>query len=163
MSKLYEITNELSGLLDPVDGELTDEAIAQIDALGMDLDAKINGVCGLIAQWKSEVAARQAEIDRLRAGIESRENRGKRIKQYLQDCLAMLGERKHATAIWTCWVQKNPPSAKLDESLTPQMLDAQFQRVKYEPDNRAAIEYWKENGIAPTGFIVEQSESLRVK
>lgn len=161
MTKLYEITGSIRELLGTLDqGELSDEQLAALDALGLELSAKIDGCCGLIAEWSSVIAARQAEIDRLKAGIDTKQNAIKRLKEYLKLNLETLGVRKHETAIWSVRTQANPPSAKC--TLPVDELTDDFTRTKKEPNNAAAIDYWKSNGIAPRGFEISVSSHLRI-
>lgn len=162
MSKLYELTAGIRALLDSSDdGELTPEQLAQFDALGLAMDAKIDGCCGLVREWESIIAARQAEIDRLKMGIQTRDNNIRRMKEYLRDALLTVSEKKHETPLFTIWRQKSPPAVTCE--VDPSTLPAEFQRVTITPDNKKALETWKATGEAPRGFDVTQNEHLRIK
>lgn len=156
--KLYEITTELRAILDAE--ELTDEQVASLESLGLALDAKVDGCCGLIREWEAVIAARRAEIDRLEAGLRTRENSIKRLKEYLRSSLEAIGEKKHETKLFTIRRQTNPPSAKC--VVDPALLPGDLKRVKYEPDNKSAIERWKATGASPDGFEISVSEHLRI-
>jgi len=160
--RLYEIAGELRRLIDSsVDGEMSPEQVAQLDTLGLALDAKVDGCCGLIREWEAEITARQAEIDRLRVGIATRENCIRRLKDYLRDSLATLDQRKHQTALFAIWRQANPISAQC--TAEPEQLDPEYQRTKIEANCQAALTYWKTKGECPRGFEIKQGEHLRIK
>lgn len=159
---LYEITDQIRACLDTIDGgELTDEQLVNLETYGLNLDTKIDSCCGLIREWESFVAVRNAEIDRLRAGIDTYQNSIKRLKDYMKKALETIGQSKHETALFKTWIQKSSPSASFDGA--PESLPAEFKRVKVEPDNKAAIEAWKANTPLPVGFAVQQSTHLRIK
>ena len=160
--RLYEIANELRHLIDSsVDGELSPEQMAQLDALGLALDDKVNGCCGLIREWESEITARQAEIDRLKLGIAVREISIRRLKNYLRDSLATIDQKSHQTALFAIWRQANPTSAQCVAE--PAELNPEYQRTKIEANCQAALAYWKVHGECPRGFEIKQGEHLRIK
>ena len=160
--RLYEIAGELRRLVDSsLDGELAPEQVAQLDALGLALDAKVDGCCGLIREWEAEIAARQAEIDRLKVGIAVRQNCVRRLKDYLRESLSTIDQKRHQTALFTIWRQANPTCA--DCVTDPAQLDSEYQRIKIEADCQAAHAYWKEHGECPRGFEIKQGEHLRIK
>lgn len=162
MSKLYELSHDIRALLDSSDdGELTPEQLERFDALGLALDAKIDGCCGLIREWESIIAARQAEIDRLKMGIQTRENNIRRMKEYLRDALLTVNQKKHETPLFTIWRQNSPPAITCEVDVGK--LTPDFTRVTVVPDNKKALEQWKATGYAPFGFDVTQSEHLRIK
>lgn len=161
--KLYELTQAIRDALDTSDdGELTDEQMNTLESLNLALDEKINSCCGLVREWEATNAAKQAEIDRLRAGMETKSNNVKRLKAYMQQCMEAIGTTKIETPIFKVRIQKNPPSCDLDGTIPVEMLDKKYQRIKYEPDRKAAIEAWKESGKAPLGFSVNVGSHLRI-
>jgi Gp157 protein len=160
--RLYEIAGELRRLVECcVDGELSPEQCAQLEALGLALDAKVDGCCGLIREWEAEIAARQAEIDRLKLGIATRQNSIRRLKDYMRDSLTTINQQRHQTALFTVWRQANPTSANCVGE--PEQLDRAYQRIKIEADCQAALAYWKEHNECPRGFEIKQGEHLRIK
>jgi hypothetical protein len=159
--RLYDIRGEIRALLDSTDdGELTPEQLARLDELNLSLDAKIDNCCCLLREWESAIAARQAEIDRLKMGIETRRNNVTQLKEYMRDNLAQLNIKKHETALFCVRVQSNPPSAK--PNVPVEELPDEFIRIKKEPNNAAAIDYYKSHGTAPRGFDVQIGSHLRV-
>lgn len=161
--KLYELTNSIRETLDAGDdGELTDAQLETLETLGIQLDEKIDGCCSLVREWEAMNAAKQAEIDRLRAGMDMKAGNVKRLKAYMQRCLESIGATKHETPIFKVRVQKNPPSCDLDGTIPAELLDKKYQRIKYEPDRKAAIEAYKADGIAPRGFVVTVGSHLRI-
>jgi chromosome segregation ATPase len=159
--RLYDIRGEIRALLDSTDdGELTPENLARLDELNLSLDNKIDNCCALLREWESTIAARQAEIDRLKMGIETHKNNVARLKEYMRDNLAQLDIKKHETALFTVRRQASPPAAKCQ--IDPVELDFMYRRTTITPDNAAAIDHWKQTGQAPEGFVITVSEHIRI-
>lgn len=162
--KLYEIPLEISRIVDAVNeetGELTEEQVKQLAALDVERSVKIDAICGLIAEWNSINVAKQAQIDRLKKGMEVHNNAIKRLKEYLLDHLQVTGVKKIDTELWSIWQQNSPPSATC--TVPAECLPSSYQITKIEPNNKAAIEYWKKHNQPPAGFEINQGTHLRIK
>ena len=119
-------------------------------------------ICGIIEEGDRRVAARTATIDRLKAANQVDENKKRRLKEFLLMWLRSENQKKHQTAFFQVWRQASPPAAvcKLDDA---SMLPEDFQRLKVEPHNGAALEWWRKTGEVPEGFEIREGEHLRIK
>lgn len=176
--RLIEIANELRQLMDTADadGELAPELLQRIDSLGLSFDAKVDGCCGLIAEWEVEAAGRkgaiaglQALIDQYRAAQRSRENKIAAMKVYLIECLRLANLKRHETGKNRIRRQSNAPRAVC--LVDPATLPAEFLKPPPppplpEPNCDAALKAWKDSGdaeVAPDGFEIKQGEHLRIE
>jgi hypothetical protein len=162
--KLYELTEAIRTLLASTDdhgGEMTDEQLAQLDALTVGLEHKVETICKIIREDDAEIAARAKEISRLHAGIVTAKNRQKRLRLYLQSCLTGGGHRRVVTNLFKVWLQANPPSAVC--LVKPEELPDEFKRVTTSANCQAAINAWRVTSIVPIGFEIRQGESLHIR
>jgi len=165
--KLYELGIAIRDILanaDFRDGELTDEELEQLDGLADTQEVKVEVYCKLIREQEADIAARQAEIDRLQAGLTTAENRKERLKDRLKVAMMLSGQRSVETPLFKVWLQNSAPSAKclVDD---PATLAPEFQKVKttVTANTVHALDVWKTTGTIPEGFEIKTSESLRIK
>lgn len=163
--KLYEIAAGIRATLDRADletGELSPDAFADLDVLALNLDAKIDGLCGLLRELQADADAARVESKRLAELARVRENHADRLKAYLLDCLRAAGLARHETPTFKIWQQANPPSYVCVVT-DPRELPPELQRVTVAPDLAAAREQHKTTGVVPTGFEVKSGSHLRIK
>ena len=86
---LYEIESEILNCIDPETGEIIDEA--QLDALYMEREKKIEGVLLWIKNLNADVEAFKVEEKSLAERRKVAENKVERLKNYVQN--ALNGER----------------------------------------------------------------------
>lgn len=160
---LYQIDEEIQAVLSQaIDGELTDDCLAQLELVELSRDAKVDAYCGLISQWESDCLAIDAQIRRLRDLKATNERNIDRLKANLIESMTAHDERRIDTALWKVWRQRNPDSCEC--VVDPALLPTAFQRVKIEADKSAAMKDYKLTGVMPEGFELKpESESLRIK
>jgi hypothetical protein len=165
MLKLYEIAEAIRARLESVDesGEIPAGALKALGELECDFETKIDGVCGLIAEWKVEVAARQAEIDRLRRGLEARKNNIEKLKKYVHSVMYALRQKRVETSLWTLWVQRNSQYTVEFTGSDPGDLPPELQRVTFEPNKVAALQQFEATGKCPEQFTIKLGHHLRIK
>lgn len=135
--KLYEIADEYRSLLNAIEtGEIPEEAIADtLEAVGGELDTKLDGVIGYIKELYAEAAAIKAEADKLAARAKAKTRKAEGLALYITRVLEGLGratfENEHhkisfipSTAVritdeaaFIEWARENAPEAiKITES-----------------------------------------------
>jgi hypothetical protein len=171
--KLYEIA-DLRDLLDvklaETEGELTPEIEAEMEALHLAADEKIERVALWIREQTSTAEAIESEAKRLQARAAAKLNAARSLKGYLEREMARLGKTKVNGLLATVAMQRNGPSVVGD--LTPDHLktlyetDAQFVRfvpASYALDRKAVLAAHKAEQPIPEGLTVVQTESLRIR
>lgn len=107
---IYTIDRAITELVDPETGEIQDwEAY---EALQMDREQKIENTACFYKNTMAEAAAIKAEEENLKKRREVLENRGKRLKEYLEYALA--GQAFQTPKCSIAW-RKNPPKVNLTE------------------------------------------------
>jgi hypothetical protein len=135
--KLYEIADEYRSLLEMIEsGEIPEEAIADtLEAVGGELDTKLDGVIGYIKELNAEAVAIKAEADKLAARAKAKTRKAEGLALYITKVLEGLGrasfENEHhkisfirSTAVritdeaaFIEWARENAPEAiKIAES-----------------------------------------------
>lgn len=89
MPKLYEIAEDLRRFEAAIEGgEIPPEAIADtLEALDMEADAKIDGICSLAKYYAAFADDIRAEVKILQDRLKSYQNRAERLLEYLSRCL----------------------------------------------------------------------------
>lgn len=171
--KLYEI-GDLRDLLDAklaeTEGELTPEIEAEMAALDMAADEKIERVALFIREQSSTAEAIEAEAKRLRARADAKLNAARSLKQYLEREMNRLGKVKVNGLLATVALQNNPPAVRGE--LTPDELKAIYREasgfVRFVPESyslerRSVLEAYKRGEKIPAGLTVEQTQSIRIR
>jgi len=181
---LFEIGQELEQIFDAYEqlsGEEADSYIASaleqyFEKLGTDLNAKLDGYCGLIKTFEAKAKIRKEEAQRLMGLAATDENNAKRLKKRLQDWMELTGNQKLETPFHKIWTQANGGLAPLQffvsgpdgepvqvPSIDPMLLPEEFVRIERCTDTHAireALESGKELHWAKFG---DRGTSLRIK
>lgn len=130
MPTLYDITQELQALDDLLvenGGDVSDPAVdaiitAWMDKIEGDLENKVDGYCAFIREMEARSAARQQEIDRLKALVESDFNAISKLKDRLKAALEVIGRPKVQTKRFAVSVCKNggQQPVEINEDQVPQ-------------------------------------------
>jgi hypothetical protein len=162
--KLYQIPIAFSHLeqqLEASDGELSPEMEADLDKLEINLEQKINGLCGLIAHLQGESEVAKGEADRLDQLAFRRERTWRKLKEYLLKNLELLGRAGYETSLFKIRICNNSrPSIRWDQE--PDKIPAEFVRTIRELDGQAAYRHWQAYHQLPEGFVVELGRHLRI-
>ena len=171
---LYELTQaqreleeKILGTMDEETGEIpaNEELDAQAEALGLAIDAKIDGIARMVRNWTSDVESWKAEEKRFADKRRASENRIKHIKLYAKACLEGAGLEKLKTTLFTVAIQKNGGVAPMNlcVDLDPKTLPERFQKITVEansPAIREALESGEKLEFAELG---ERGTSLLIK
>lgn len=164
---LYTIDKRIGAILDrtaETDGELTPEIEAELTAVEVEWVEKVDAILTYARQKDLNAASLKSEEERLYALRKSEESESKRLKRYVADSLISRDEREVQTAHFKAYLQNNPPSVVVGETVTVFDLPEQFRRVREpEIDKKALLEAHKAGQTLPAGVTVEQGQSLRVK
>lgn len=171
--KLYELANlrdVLDEALAETEGELTPEIEAQMAALDMASDEKIERVALYIREQLSEATAIEDESKRLRQRADAKANAARSLKLYLAREMERLGKEKVNGLLATVAMQNNPPAVVGDVDAAALWKSggdfAGF--VRYTPesfalDRKVVLDAYKRGQTIPAGLDVVQTRSLRIR
>lgn len=160
MKTLYELTEAFQELY--VNDELTDEEVEEkLQALNMELDAKVANGIGLIQTLKAAIEGMKAEETRLKQRRSALENRISKIKDYYQSELTAIGKKKILTSRGTMTIAKCGGKVPLkidDENLIPQ----DFKKIVYEVDKDKLREALEDGEIISGAHLEERGSYLKI-
>lgn len=162
--RLYELAESLSWIdqqLEESDGELTPDIETALEALQGAFSAKVDAVCLLRQNAIAEADVCAQESLRLTKRAESSMRKANSLKQFLFGAFKRAGVTKLKTARWTVYIQASPPSIRWTRRIDE--LPPDYRRVKVEVNTERAHEVRRAGKQLPDGFVVEQSEHLRIR
>jgi hypothetical protein len=175
MRTLFKISEDLTvlaELLTDVDGDVSLEEQADaleiwFDELGEERDAKIDNYCALIAEITARADARAAEIKRLSALVATDRVAADRLKNRLQEFLAVQDIQKLKTDRYNLTVAKNGGKSPLtvpDEWRSePATAPEQYHRRVVQLDVDAIRTDLESGRDVPGCRIEERGTHLRIK
>lgn len=173
MTALYEIAN-LRDLLDAAlaetEGELTPELEAEMAALDVAANEKIENVGLYIREQLATAEAIQTEAKRLQDRAAAKLNAAKSLKAYLEREMARLGKEKVNGVLVTVALQNNPPSVvgEVDAQALWKFGGDMAGFVRYTPeafalDRRVVLQAHKAGQAIPEGLEITQTKSVRIR
>ena len=166
---LYEISKDIQLVLlklDDAGGELTPELEAEIDALGMDFDSKVDNVLRWHASQALQASAIDIEVKRLTALRNGYKKSAESAKDYVFRMMQATKIPKVLGRLFTCWVQKNSSgSAKLLDNAdgTPGKIPKAYRKVTITFDSEKAYADYRAGAKLPPGIQVIEGSHLRIK
>ena len=155
---LYEISDALVNAIqiDPETGEITNTE--EVEALQMELDAKVENIALWIKNLKSDAEALKTEKDRLAERQRVTENKIKSLSNYLA---SYLNGRKFETARVAISYRKST-SVEADEWFLEDAVqnNPQFVRTKYELDKTSLKDALKSGLEIPGVTLIEKSNMV---
>ena len=165
MANVYELKNTFNTLWNIIEDETADDEVI-LDAWNTaqeDFAEKLENCCKYIKNQESIIDGLKAEEQRIKAKRQALENANARLKALMTDALNASGEKKIACGSFTCAIQNNAPSLKLD-------VDTRYIPEKYlipqEPTvNKTLLKDDIKNGVEGLDGIahLETSASLRIR
>lgn len=159
---LYEITNAFPKLMEQED--MTDEVKQQIEQeLTTLLQQKSQNIIGYTKNIELTIEAMKAEETRIAENRKSLENKLKKFKEYVKDCMENNSIEKIETELGTLTIAKNPPSVEI---LNMNVIPDEFKKeeVTIKVDKTAIKNHFKQTGEIVAGVdIVTDNTSLRIK
>lgn len=156
--KLYEIPGEITDLLDPETGEITDE-----EALGKLLRKWNNGVEWLALEVKNSMAEADAlkkEKEAFAARQKTAENRAKSLKNYLG--FLLNGEKFKTDRVQISWRRSEQVQTD-DQFLLWAQENNAYLRWKEPEVDRAALKDALKNGIEVPHAVLVENQNIQIK
>lgn len=165
MANVYELKNTFNTLWNIIEDETADDEVI-LDAWNTaqeDFAEKLENCCKYLKNQESIIDGLKAEEQRIKAKRQALENANARLKALMTDALNASGEKKIACGSFTCAIQNNAPSLKLD-------VDTRYIPEKYlipqEPTvNKTLLKDDIKNGVEGLEGIahLEVGQSLRIR
>ncbi len=145
------------------DGELLPEAIEKLAALDGDLESKLEACCRVLRNFESEADVCKSEADRLARRAQLAANNARRLKEYMQRTLELLGVPKIRAGTFRLSVCSNGGRLSVDTSgALIGAISPEFQRVTTTLDTdriREALEAGRE---VPGCRLLPRGSHLRI-
>ena len=165
MANVYELKNTFNTLWNIIEDETADDEVI-LDAWNTaqeDFAEKLENCCKYLKNQESIIDGLKAEEQRIKAKRQALEIANTRLKALMTDAINASGEKKIACGSFTCAIQNNAPSLKLD-------VDTRYIPEKYlipqEPTvNKTLLKDDIKNGVEGLDGIahLETSASLRIR
>lgn len=160
MAKLYEINAELERLweqaVDPETGEVNDDLDAQIEALQMERDQKVEYIALMIKNELSDADAIKTEKDKLAERERVKRNKAARLKAYLE--WALDGEK-----FQTPRVNISYRSTSSVEVVNINKVPPEFLRLKDPEVDKTAVKAALKEGQEVPGCELLAKRSMTIK
>lgn len=161
---LHELTDEWLQLQTMLE-EASDDDDLQVffdtmEGVAGEFDEKIAGCIAVYKGLMADVEALNLEADKLKTRASVEQNKADRLKSYVMTCMKAVGRAKSGDAINCASIVKNggkKPVILSDE--VPQ----EWQKVKYEPDNKRIREALENGEELPFAKLGERGERLSIK
>lgn len=156
--KLYEIPGEITDLLDPETGEITDE-----EALGKLLRKWNNGVEWLALEVKNSLAEAEAlkkEKEAFAARQKTAENRAKSLKNYLG--FLLNGEKFKTDRVQISWRRSEQVQTD-DEFMLWAKEHSAYLRWKEPEIDKAALKEDLKQGIEVPHAVLVENQNIQIK
>ena len=167
--KLYELTEDLTNLIEMLEEDPENEAIKEtISMLLLDLDDKAEDYVHVIRQLEADAEMAKAEKQRLAKKQSAAENAAKRMRDYLKDAMLLTGRTKIKRATCSIGITTRWETV-IDVDVKD--IPAEFQKVTIEPKKQEITRWLKAYDPDKEGTNLEtcdwahleQTESLTVR
>lgn len=160
---LWEIAEEIertfAQAVDPETGEINEEYMAQLDALEMDRDRKIENVACLIKNLKADAAALKAEKDALQKRQKAAEAKAESLTRYLSSYLA--GAKFQSPKASVTW--RKTTRVEMDPGVSVFDIDTKYIRLKEPELDKTKAAAALKAGETIEGLHLEESQSMTIR
>lgn len=153
MATLYEINEQIAGLVDPETGEIAD--FEAFEKLNLDLDTKIKNIALWIVNLRSDAEQLEEQEKKFRERKTSAKNKAESLKNLLDGFLS--GEKRSYPEVVISY-RKSEQVAVDDDA----KLDDRFLRIKTEIDKTALKDALK-HGESIDGARLEVKNNIQIK
>lgn len=165
MTTLHELAKEYREVAAMADSDDEGMAVAVLDtleAIGGTFEEKAKAVVSVALNRESDVAAIDAEIDRLKARKAAINNQASRLYEYLRENMEATGIKKISCPLFSITLAEGMELACIDDE---SKLPDELMRVKTEiaPDKVAILKRLKEGVEVPGAHIERSQSSIRIK
>ena len=153
MATLYEINEQIAGLVDPETGEIADfEAFEKLD---LDLDTKIKNIALWIVNLRSDAEQLEEQEKKFRDRKTAAKNKAESLKNLLDGFLS--GEKRSFPEVVISYRKSEQVTVDDDTK-----LDDRFLRIKTEIDKTALKDALK-HGESIEGARLEVKNNIQIK
>ena len=153
MATLYEINEQIAGLVDPETGEIAD--FEAFEKLNLDLDTKIKNIALWIVNLRSDAEQLEEQEKKFRDRKTAAKNKAESLKNLLDGFLS--GEKRSYPEVVISY--RKSEQVKVDDDAT---LDDRFLRIKTEIDKTALKDALK-HGESIEGARLEVKNNIQIK
>lgn len=153
MATLYEINEQIAGLVDPETGEIAD--FEAFEKLNLDLDTKIKNIALWIVNLRSDAEQLEEQEKKFRERKTSAKNKAESLKNLLDGFLS--GEKRSYPEVVISY--RKSEQVAVDDNAK---LDDRFLRVKTEIDKTALKDALK-HGESIEGARLEVKNNIQIK
>lgn len=150
MQNLYTVSTEIEEILesenclDPITGELTEEASARLNELFISRDDLVEGLAYYCVDLKAAENALKAEIDRLKERLDSAKLRQERIREFINN--STPPDYKLKTDMFS--IYKSSSTKLIMSDADPEKYkDSGYVKAKYDWDREGIKKMMKEQAI----------------
>lgn len=165
MTSLYQLVDLYKKDLETLeDLDLDEQTLADtLDSLTGELEVKATNVAMFVRNLEATAAAIKDAESQMAARRKAMENRAKRVKQYLKDCMATAGISKIEHPMLALSIRKNPPSVEI---LDDRQIPAEYWVTPPPPEkqiSKTLIMQALKSGVDVPGAKLTQSERLDIQ
>lgn len=153
MATLYEINEQIAGLVDPETGEIAD--FEAFEKLNLDLDTKIKNIALWIVNLRSDAEQLEEQEKKFRERKTSAKNKAESLKNLLDGFLS--GEKRSYPEVVISYRKSEQVTVEEDAK-----LDDRFLRIKTEIDKTALKDALK-HGESIEGARLEVKNNIQIK
>lgn len=164
MSTLYELTGDYMKLLEMAeDPEVDLETLNDtLEGLEGEIEIKAENYAKVIKQLEGDASTIETEEKRLQAKRKAIENNIATMKNHLENAMRTTGKTKFKTDLFSFNIQKNPPSARVNEEMMDKIPLEYLVFPEPKVDKKKVLEELK-NGAEFEWAEISQGESLRIR
>lgn len=153
MATLYEINEQIAGLVDPETGEIAD--FEAFEKLNLDLDTKIKNIALWIVNLRSDAEQLEEQEKKFRDRKTATKNKAESLKNLLDGFLS--GEKRSFPEVVISYRKSEQVTVDDDAK-----LDDRFLRIKTEID-RTALKDALKHGESIEGARLEVKNNIQIK
>ena len=153
MATLYEINEQIAGLVDPETGEIAD--FEAFEKLNLDLDTKIKNIALWIVNLRSDAEQLEEQEKKFRDRKTAAKNKAESLKNLLDGFLS--GEKRSYPEVVISYRKSEQVTVDDDAK-----LDDRFLRIKTEID-RTALKDALKHGESIEGARLEVKNNIQIK
>lgn len=153
MATLYEINEQIAGLVDPETGEIAD--FEAFEKLNLDLDTKIKNIALWIVNLRSDAEQLEEQEKKFRDRKTATKNKAESLKNLLDGFLS--GEKRSYPEVVISYRKSEQVTVDDDAK-----LDDRFLRIKTEID-KAALKDALKHGESIEGARLEVKNNIQIK
>lgn len=155
---LNELIKQYS-LLENDEGQLCDDWQEKMDALGVTIEQKIDGICSIVKGCEGRAAAIETEIERLKKLKGRYEVKAKSLSTWLAYC---IGAQKIDTGMHRVYARVSEAVDIIDEAMIPIQYIRETTKIVQTPD-KESIKADLKLGAQIPGAALKKNISLVIK